>query len=615
MQQGGNALPPLVSYQPVINAGAARTQQTTAPESKKSDSDLTDKDLLKMLEKLDGLPSDINLITTSLQNFYIDQQYNPYPNTSNIASRYLQILNQLNTAKFNRTEYDEAFKIASSTGGINEIAINERGQIICQNAKDFKDFKLLSPEQLKNQDTYIPLTNSELLNKRAYNPELAMNNQLTKIVQNSIGVPALTSMINNIISNLGSSSMASEGYAAKESGRIINGINLLRQAVLKGVLDKGLSNLSVDGLYKNDLLTKEQTQQARAALDYIYNVLPENAKSLLKIKSDGTNKGVQQMLLSLISSKINNTVDFNTDLQEDLHTDGSKISEKELTDKSKINPAVAFQRDMGAETLLPINAGNNESLVIQAYRMPVTTKDGAPIGVTTLDKIANESALGGIFDFSHVTMGDQVLDMSSLSKIAIDGSSIFKVYLPYDQTKAAQGIITPNLNYLALLQKVRQEVKETNATEPEQINTIYEKYNLPQFMDLEGNVNEDYYKPFGVLNGTALSDAFNTNVATDTNNFEEIFDENIINNTWEIIKGKDSKEQFDSKGFFNYLGIGDYQQMFKGLVYLPLNSIDPTLGAYSGGDQPSESTIYNNKKAWQQDQRTQQYKPQGQLQL
>jgi len=72
-QQGG-ALPPLVSYQPVTVTGGATAGATTKNTNEgSSSSDLTDKDLLEMLEKLDGLPSDMALLTSTLQNFYIDQ--------------------------------------------------------------------------------------------------------------------------------------------------------------------------------------------------------------------------------------------------------------------------------------------------------------------------------------------------------------------------------------------------------------------------------------------------------------------------------------------------------------------------------------------------------------
>ena len=179
LQQGGNALPPLVSYQPVTVTGGATAGASVAPSDNNQESaDLTDKDLLKMLEKLDGLPSDMAVLTQTLQNFYIDQQYSPFPSTSNIASRYLQALNQMKIANFNRKKYDDAFSTVNKNGGINEYAVTDRGQLFCMNNEG--DFQLLSLEQLKENPDYQPLTNSELLYYRAQSPQLANNNELLK---------------------------------------------------------------------------------------------------------------------------------------------------------------------------------------------------------------------------------------------------------------------------------------------------------------------------------------------------------------------------------------------------------------------------------------------------
>ena len=49
LQQGGNALPPLVSYQPVTVTGGATAGASVAPSDNQESADLTDKDLLKML--------------------------------------------------------------------------------------------------------------------------------------------------------------------------------------------------------------------------------------------------------------------------------------------------------------------------------------------------------------------------------------------------------------------------------------------------------------------------------------------------------------------------------------------------------------------------------------
>jgi hypothetical protein len=42
-----------------------------------------------------------------------------------------------------------------------------------------KDFKLLTPEELNQQSEYQVLTNSQLLEYRAYNPETAFNTSIT----------------------------------------------------------------------------------------------------------------------------------------------------------------------------------------------------------------------------------------------------------------------------------------------------------------------------------------------------------------------------------------------------------------------------------------------------
>ena len=231
-QQGGSTIPPLVSYQPIMitNGGASGTASTAgSSKSSEESSDLTDKDLLKMLKDLDGLPNDMQALTKVLQNFYIDQQYSPSPNTANIASRYLQALQMMRTANFNRKQYDEAFNIVSSNGGINELAINEKGQLICVN-KD-GDFKYLKPEQLAQTTDYQPVTNSELLRLRAYSPELAGDNRILGVIANGIGIDSVIKYIKDSISNLGTTDTSQQGYISTQQGQIITGIQTLTKAI------------------------------------------------------------------------------------------------------------------------------------------------------------------------------------------------------------------------------------------------------------------------------------------------------------------------------------------------------------------------------------------------
>jgi hypothetical protein len=182
-----------------------------------------------MMEKLEGLPNDMQALTKVLSDFYVDQQYSPFPNTANIASRYLQALQMMRTANFNRKQYDEAYEAVSKNGGINELAINEKGFLICVNDKG--DFKYLKPEQLAQTSDYQPVTNSELLRLRAYSPELAGDNRILGVVANGIGIEGVTKYIQDFISKLGTSEQSKQGYISTQQGQVISGLETLANAV------------------------------------------------------------------------------------------------------------------------------------------------------------------------------------------------------------------------------------------------------------------------------------------------------------------------------------------------------------------------------------------------
>ena len=259
LQQGGTAIPPLVSYQPVMLTGQAGTAASTASDSDdKSGSDLTDKDLITMLDKLDGLPNDMQAITSALQNFYIDKQYSTLPDTTSIASRYLGILQQMKVANFNKKRYDDAFNIVKANGGINEVAINEHGQLVCVNSEG--DFKFLKPEQLSENSGYVPVTNSELLRLRAYNPEMTNNTNILGVVQNGIGIDTVTKQVTELVSKLGTQETSQEGYAITQQGQVITGLQDLTQAIKQA----SQSGVKFDGttqdLYQYKFLNKSQKE-------------------------------------------------------------------------------------------------------------------------------------------------------------------------------------------------------------------------------------------------------------------------------------------------------------------------------------------------------------------
>lgn len=618
-QQGGSSLPPLVSYQPVIVTGGSA--QSTVPDTQTTSkgSDLTDKDLLTMLDKLDGLPNDMTEIANSLQNFYIEQAYTPSSiNTTGIASKYLMILNQMKIANFNKKEYDAAYKSIEENGGLNEVAINDRGQVFCINNDG--DFKLLTVEELKNSDSYQPLTNSELLYFRAQSPDLAGKNELLKVVKNGIGMSGLHSLVQEIIKNIGTTETTKEGYTSISNNKIINGIEILQEAAQKGILSK--DGLSVDGLYKNELITKTQATQAQAALSYIKSMLPRNAISLLKIKSDGTEDGVNTLLSLLVTSTLNETSQFKTSLQKDFNSDGSQKSTGSGRGSNgfKMDPVSLLQAGYGQEQNITIqtSSGGSYGINVNTVKMPIVDKEGNSIGANSTLNDVTTSGFAGYLDFEHVSMGGVMLPTVGFNNVVINGTSLYTAYLPVDLEEFnSTGNIKPDIELLGRYKQAQDIITKENITDPQQINKIYKEHKLPIMFTANGDVLSNY-KKFGIVNGIALEQAFNTNVSF-ADYLQETTDENIINNTLNTINktlGEKNKIDFDSQSIIDdWIGT-DYDRVYKGTIFIPVNEDYFTATAGFGNyPSPSEAEMIESKQQAYQRQKmaSEQYVNPGRL--
>ena len=582
-QQGGSAIPPLVSYEPVMITDSGTSEIDTTKESPKESSDLTDKDLLKMLKDLDGLPNDMQVLTETLQNFYIDQQYSPFPNTVNIASRYLQALFLMRTANFNRKQYDNAFNIVSNNGGINELAINERGQLVCVNSDG--DFKFLLPEQLKDNPEYAPVYNAELLKMRAYSPELANNNEVLSIVSNGIGMKSILELVSQTITNLGSTTEVDEGFTSTSSKELLNGLKAFQKASLEASKNGQNFDGTVDNLYKGKLLTESQAEQAEAALRFIYRSLTPNAQTLLKVKaSQPTEEGAIQMLGELIQSKITNRTEFTmtVDTPTSKTTDGSPKSG--TFNAIKLDPVSLLQAGYGQKQTITIltGEGGQNGIQIPTVSMPIVSKDGQSMGVGTLSDVAT-SGFAGYLDLENVTMGGVRIDPTGFQNVAVNGTQLYTAYLPIDLEKYSDtGNIRPDIDMLKRLKVAQNEIKEGNITDKNKINQIYQKHKLPAMFDGNGNVLTNYQK-FALINGAAIQQAFQENAEV-AKWLSETTDENVVNNVLNIIqkgRGKEERIQFNKKNWYNGI-FNSYDHVYKGTIFIPVNEDYFTYSAAMG---------------------------------
>lgn len=598
MQQGGTAsLPAFVSYRPVV-VNSATAKETTEDTSKASkDADLTDKDLLNMLKsELDGLPNDVQALTKQLSNFYIDQTLG-IGSTASIETRYLKALSMAKIAKFNKGQYDEALKRVMATGGINEVAIDENGQIICAVGGDFKK---LTAQQYLEAKKQVPelhaLTNQELLQLRANSPTLEFDSHITGIVQNGIGMEAINKLINDSVRNLGSDEVRREGYTATEQHQIKQGLEYLQKAQ-EQLGEQGLDeNASIDGMYNLGVMTKDQAKQAKMALNYLYATLPKNAKALLDIKAaeSGLSTG-KDLIQQLIGSKISrvNTQDLSKS-KSGKESTTSKESEQGVIDKLKLSPVMMAQLEKSSFQPIKIQNGTKYQMTVNAQSVPIVTVSGNPLGTGVTLQDVSTSQYAGALNFNNATMGGQSIDPSAMDKVIVDSTNLYIMKLPY--TVNPDGTPVPDLKWLKTIERIDMQIREQKITDIDKINELYINAGLPVLMDDAGNLNVQYYCKFGVLNGKAASNAF-----IEQDNFDitakEVNDDNLIKSYIDAVnkgRDKDSKVSFDKKSLWDSISPiwDDHDTLYEGTIYLPFND-DVLNGAISSNQELTarEATI------------------------
>lgn len=566
-QSGGTYVPPVATYTPVALTGGGRGASVGNTQTESS-SDLTDKDLLKMLDKLEGLPSDMQALTSTLQNFYIDQQYSN-GSTASIASRYLSALAQMRTANFNNKQFEEAYKQVSQNGGINEYAVNEHGQLFCVN-KD-NDFKLIRPEDLQNSEGYSPLTNAELLRIRAYNPDMAFDTSIIGVVQNGIGMETITKMIQDVVSKLGTDETKKQGYLTTNSGDIIKGLEDLQQAILQA----DSQNISFDGttddLYKYEILTKDQKLNADKALKYIYQALPENAKSILKTKTrGGSNAEAYQLISELITSQISTTRDYTIDLKAG-KTSAKEKSAKDSTELQTSLPLNIMQSIGGYDQSMLFDLGDGVQMYAEGtYYQQVKKPNGDPIIDTSLKEMLAESGLQSIVkDVNNITFGDQKVSMDQLGNITYNNSGILRVNLPIKE----DGSVDTDL--VQRWQQAESEIKALgdNASQS-QITEIMKANGLSELLDSSGKINIKKFAPFMMTQGYTLS-SNNIKESPQVHKLRDVPDTlvELVKRSLTIGKGKEAVtpevDTFSWYNPFDWFGVDDF---YKAVVYIPINN-------------------------------------------
>lgn len=584
-QQGGTT-PPFVAYQPVIvsdkRTTATQEEALAAKATKDSQSGtLTSKDLYTMLkEKLKGLPSDVNIAMNQLQQLeQLTQMDFDGSFTQNIESKYLSTLQTMNNLSFSRDQYDKAMETVKSNGGLNEAAIDQYGQVYVTNGKDFK---LMSPDQAK-QSGWTVVTNQDLLYMRANDASLAGNDKILNIVNNGIGISQVTKMIQDSIGSLGTNSNSETAYATTQGGQLMQGLN----DFIKAAQETGQYDASIEDLYKAQIINKTQAQQAQQAISYIYQTLPENAKALLKTRTEGgTDKEALGLVSQLVLSKTSEDKQFTVDLEGDptkkSMSKDVNAGSKDSTDMKTSLPLQIMQ-DMGESDVAPITIDKGDGIQMSVYGSffsAVTDKKGDTIINTSLQNMLAQSGLQDIVkNARNITFGDQKLTPEQLSKITYNNTGVVRAELPVNEDG------TVKLSVLDDFNAAMNEIKGLGNTSPQQIQAIKAKYHLDQYLKDDGTPNPKHTAPFILTEGyttekNGIEDtAFVKPIKNPTDDQIQLIKDSLTVGT-----GKDAKvpdiDTFDWYNPFDWFGT---ENIYKATIYIPItNNVG---AAVRGGNQ------------------------------
>ena len=618
---GGTA--PFVSYTPLkfntaSNYGSSSEENNTkrgSSDSKESGK-LTEKDLLMAIKDLDALPSDSVQLYDQMVDF-IRMQEMGYADPTMLATQFIRMQQYMKNSVYRKNAFEEAYKNVKENNGLNEYAVTDTGDIVV--ASSDGGIKFASIEQVLSGE-YKPLTNADLLRLRA--ESYAGNDTLTQIVSNGIGMEKIIELINTAMKTLGSDENKIEGYTRSPEQESIlllrnkvrqlsNNPNLTdeqRQDLIQELLMISESGVQEQGLYKFTNLDRNSQFQIKAALNYIYASLPQNARTILELRSNGNG---QAMIMQLLLSTTNTTHQLDWDMIE--NENGVKPGTKESTESSNgltTDFVLNVQNGYGGDySLFSLNNGTNAQFSVEGinYRSIIDT-NGNTIESTNLSTMLAKSGLQGISDTTSIYFGKQKISSDNLSKLVYRNNGGTRVLIPSVKENGRQ---RPNFEILDVYQKEVADKVNAEANENttfEQRQRITAKYikaaHLDELLDSHGLPDMNKFGVFFIVDGYANS----SDIAIDENNnwAEQVpSDDNSAADVWEeaINRGKtkdEDKRKLDRKMWIDNLYdwmIDPYETLYKASIFIPIITNNKLQAITAAG----KSLKYNTGKQLQDD--------------
>ena len=569
------------AYAPAVATGS----ESSSRSSSKSDKDeLNIKDVLKVFDNVKGLPIDVQYVLKDFKQMFEDDtlfSFSGKPSYSSLVTYYLNNIGKFNALGHSKELYDEARKELIAKNSLDEIAINRSGQIVVA-TEDGIDVKTL--QEIK-KGNYTPLTNRELLNLRQ--TKLPFGDSVYNTMT-GVGMNQVISKINDIVDKLGTSEKNITGYTSKQSNDIKSGLSALQEA-------QGLETgaMTVDGLYKNKYLSKDQLQQANLALKAVYNSLTPQERTLLSIHSQGGSP--TETISNIILSRTSNTVEFTPTLQASLNVDGTKkaSSSKEPGDEND-NPLTQMLEQKGGNPtqLTLITKEGTQAMHAYGTAYPMLNKVKGDMSIKQM--LATSGIAGITQGYGGITMGDQPIPYENLKDVMYEDRGGVVAVLP--TTMDEQGNKRVDLSILDDYNEIISKIEyEQNSPEwkRELAKGLKEK-GLDQYLDGSDSLDPKRFGLFLMVTGYTTD---RWKFKKDSKYIEQATPSKDLANRMSaaLSTDKDNKNyevDIDDWGL-GWITEGSWDDIYRGTVYIPLNpNRNAAISAYGDTAKHSSGQLY-----------------------
>lgn len=571
------------AYAPAVATGSESSSRSS---SKSEKDELSIKDVLKVFDNVKGLPIDVQYVLKDFKQMFDDDtlfSFSGKPSYSSLVTYYLNNIGKFNALGHSKELYDEARKELIANNSLDEIAIDRNGRIVVS-TEDGLDAVTMNEFKKGN---YTALTNRELLNLRQTKLPFgdSVYNTMTGVSMNQV-----IKKVNDLVHSLGTSEKDITGYTSKQSNDIRSGLSALREA--QG-LEAGA--MTVDGLYKNKYISKDQLQQANLALKAVYSSLTPQERTLLSIHSQGGSP--TETISNIILSRTSNTIDFEPVLQTSLNVDGTK------KETSKSGKTPGDENDNPLTQMLEQKGGNPTQLTLitkegtqamhaygTAYPMLNKVK-----GDMSIKQMLATSGIAGITQgYGGITIGDQAIPYENLKDVMYEDRGGVVGVLPTTMDEQGNKKVDLSIldDYNEIISKIEYE-QGTPEWSKELAKGLKDK-GLDQYLDGSDSLDPRRFGLFLMVTGYTTD---RWNFKKDSKYIEQATPSKDLANRMSAALSTDKDNSnyevdIDDWGL-GWLTEGSWDDIYRGTVYIPLNpNRNAAISAYGSTVNHSSGQLY-----------------------